>query len=171
MMATSRSLTLALRSTARGLLGRCVARLTIWLRRSVFASDHLPHQNSRLCANLKRSCLSTLRSIFWPFTNHSRSHPLPLISLWVTLIGCQPIALQQECRLVRAWCVDLRNALRAATISRTGDQPHGLVQQDFQRAQYHSMAAVLQPESHRPDSEADGNRSFEEIRKYEEWRR
>lgn len=102
-----------------------------------------------------------------PFA-HIHVHALDLLAGHP--LGCQPIALQQECRLVRAGRVDFRDALWTATLPRTGDQPHGVVQQDLERSKYHSVAAVLQPKSQRLDSQADGDRSFEEIRQHEEWR-
>jgi len=77
MTVISRSLTLVSRSTARGLPGRYVARLTISLRRSVFSSDHPFHEDSRLCANLQH------RSSFWPFIIHLILASVPLIFLGV----------------------------------------------------------------------------------------
>ena len=75
-MGTSRLPTLVSRSTVRGLLGRCVAHPTIWLRRSVFASDH-PTRAFVLTSNI-------IRSTFWPFTVHPHPHTTPLIFLRTT---------------------------------------------------------------------------------------
>ena len=72
-----------------------------------------------------------IRSIFWPFTIHPSPYLYALDHFVDDPIGCQPITLQQECRLVRTGCVDLRDALWTATVPRTRDQSHGVIQQDL----------------------------------------